>query len=78
MSTIAYWLDKIKNPRIVKGVPQTGTPLWELTKLIEGGAKFPDEEIDFIVDLCCNGHYEQKWAANHLLNEIEEGFDDSD
>jgi hypothetical protein len=64
---IEDYLDQLKNPIIRDGVPQTGTALWEITKLVEAGLEFPEDEIPFIESLYKKGHYEQKWMANELL-----------
>ena len=61
-------LETLKNPRYVNGIPQRGTALWEICQLVEAGLDFPEEEIPFIESLHAEGHFEQIWMAEHLLD----------
>lgn len=66
-----YYLDLIKDPEVKDGIPQTGTALWEIFRLIEAGLDFPEEEIPFIETLL-DGHFEQQMMASLILEVLDE------
>lgn len=68
---IAGLLKAIKNAPLIDGLPQTGTPLYAIARLVQLGHPFPESEVGLIERLADEGHYEQRAMASMLLEAID-------
>lgn len=62
----------LRNPLIINGVPQVGTPLYSLTRLVKkGNPHIPAEIINAIHNYSHSNFYEAGIEARRLLHQLK-------